>query len=287
MQTRKKISVIRDLKENLLQGLRNLFREKRSFVISLMFPVLAAIITVFIAGENMFVHYEGTKAACFVLVCAAIWGGMFNSIQIVVKERANIKREYVSGNLRISCYVAANALVQLGLCVVQTIILSCSLFGIKIVYGNEMPIEGLILEDAFLEYYITLLLIMFAADTMGILISSLVKKAEVASVMAPYILIVQLIFSGILFSLKGFSENISALMISRWGMEALGSISNLNNIQLRLQMEFAMLPHPEEDAFLYTVNHLGNVWLILALFVMVPLVLSVFVLCGVKNDKRE
>lgn len=287
METQKRISFLKELRLYLSKSLRKMFRSMRSLLISLLFPVVAAVITIFIAGENMFVHYEGTKSACFVLVCASIWGGMFNSIQMIVKERKNIKREYVGGNMRLSCYVIANALIQLLLCAIQSVILCCSLYGVEFVYDNKFETEGLLLGHALPEYYITILLIMYAADTMGMLISCLVKKAEVASVMAPYILIVQLIFSGILFTLKGFADKISIVMLSRWGMEALGSISNLNSMQLRMQGEFPMLPHEAEDAFLYTAEHLRNVWIILGIFVLVPLILSVVVLRGVKNDTRE
>lgn len=287
MDTQKRISVFKELNLYLSKCTRKMFRSMRSLLISLLFPVVAAVITIFIAGENMFVHYEGTKSACFVLVCAAIWGGMFNSIQLIVKERKNIKREYVGGNMRLSCFVIANALVQFVLCAIQSVILCSSLFGVELVYDNKFGTEGLLLGHALPEYYITILLIMYAADTMGILISCLVKKAEVASVMAPYILIVQLIFSGILFTLKGFAENLSVVMLSRWGMEALGSISNLNSMQLRMQADFPMLPHEAEDAFLHTAEHLRNVWLTLGVFVLVPLILSVIILRGVKNDTRE
>lgn len=287
MDKQKRISFLKELGLYLSRCARKMRRSMRSLLISLLFPVVAAVITVFIAGENMFVHYEGTKSACFVLVCAAIWGGMFNSIQLIVKERKNIKREYVGGNMRLSCFVIANALIQFLLCAVQSVILCSSLYGVEWFYDNKFGTEGLWLGHALPEYYITILLIMYAADTMGLFISCVVKKAEVASVMAPYILIVQLIFSGILFTLKGFAENLSAVMLSRWGMEALGSISNLNSMPLRLQADFPMLPHEVEDAFLYTPEHLREVWLILGIFVLVPLALCVIVLRGVKNDTRE
>ena len=51
-----------------------LMGRKKNLVISMMFPVLAAIIVVWIAGENMFVHYDGTKSGSFVIVSAAILG---------------------------------------------------------------------------------------------------------------------------------------------------------------------------------------------------------------------
>lgn len=282
-----RISFIEEVGTHLGDERRRTLRSTRSLFISLLFPVVAAIITIYIAGENMFVHYEGTKSACFVLVCAAIWGGMFNSVQIIVGGRAEIKRNFGNGSIRLSCYILACAIIQLVLCVIQSAVLCASLYGVELVHGNVFGREGIFLENSIGEYYITIFLVMYAADTMGILISSLVKKSEVASVMAPYILIVQLIFSGILFTLNGFAEKLSTVMLSRWGMEALGSISNLNSMQLRMQAEFPMLPHEAEDAFLYTAEHLKEVWLILGVFAVVPLVLSVLALQSVKKDTRE
>lgn len=54
-------------------------------------------------------------------------------------------------------------------------------------------------------------------------------------VAAPFILIIQLLFSGILFKLEGFGEWISYVTVSRWTVEALGSTVNLNDLPLKLQ----------------------------------------------------
>jgi hypothetical protein len=260
--------------------------EMRNLIISLLFPLIAAAITVWVAGEDMFLCFEGTKAACFILVCASIWGGLFNSIQCLVKERKNIKRDYVSGALRIECFTVSRALIQLVLCAFQAAVLCLSFYGVREVYGNDLPEEGILISSAILEYYVTLFLILYAADTLGLMISSFVKNEELASQLSPYILIVQLLFSGVLFPMEGAAESLSGLMLSRWGMEALGSISNLNDLPLRLQAEFPMIPHEADDAFLSTTGHLLMVWLVLLLFVLVPLFLGNFALHGVKKDSR-
>ena len=62
----------RELKLLLRQGWLVMLGEKRNMVVSLLFPVLAALATVFVAGERMFETFENTKSGCFVLVCAAI-----------------------------------------------------------------------------------------------------------------------------------------------------------------------------------------------------------------------
>lgn len=149
--------------------------EKERFVDILMFPVLAAAIVIWIAGENMFVHYDGTKSGSFVIVSAAIWGGLFNSIQTIVKDRKNIKRNYIAG-ARIRCYTASRAFVQFVLCIIQSAILTLSYVGVAIVYGNELPETGILTNYPMVEFYISIFLLMYAADAMGIMISCLVKK---------------------------------------------------------------------------------------------------------------
>ena len=281
-----RISPARELGLLIGEAWAILVGDMRNLIISLLFPPAAAAIVIWIAGENMFVSCESSKSACFIIVCAAIWGGLFNSIQTIVKERDNVKRDYVSGALRIGCYTASRAIVQFGLCVVQSALLCLSFWGIRAVYGNEPPAEGLLFSSVTFEYYITVLLVMYSADTLGLMISCFVKSEQLASQLSPYILIVQLLFSGVLFEMKGKSEAVSALMLSRWGMEALGGTTGLNELPLALQKEFPMIPHKPADAFLATPEHLVKVWLILLLFVFVPLIVGTILLRRVKDDTR-
>lgn len=283
----KRISVFDELLLLLRQGVIVLLGNKFNLTISLLFPFLAAGITIWIAGEDMFVNCESTKSACFILVCAAIWGGLFNSIQTIVKERKNIKRDYISGALRMGCFTASRALIQFVLCAFQAAVLCLSFLGVKWCYGNELPDSGVIFSSAMAEYYISLFLILYAADVMGLMISSFVKNEELASQLSPYVLIVQLLFSGVLFAMEGAAKLLSGVMLSRWGMEALGSTSDLNQLPLRLQEEFPMIPHEADEAFLHTAEHLREVWLILVIFILVPLVIGNFALHRVKKDGRE
>lgn len=223
----RRISVGKELRLLLRQGLLILFGDRKNLIISLLFPLLAGGVTVWIAGENMFRNHEATKAACFILVCSAIWCGLFNSIQTLVKERPNIKRDYVSGALRIECYMTSRSVIQIVLCAIQSLVLTLSICAMDWVWGNSLPHSGLVFSSVLVEFYVSLFLVMLASDAMGLMISAMVKKEELASKLAPYILIAQLLFSGMLFEMKGFAYSLSAIMISRWGMEALGSICEL------------------------------------------------------------
>ena len=314
----RRISAGKELKLLLRQGILILLGEKRNLIISLLFPVIAALITVWIAGEEMFVTFEATKSGCFILVCAAIWGGLFNSIQSLVKERDNIKRDYVSGALRIECYMGSRAIIQFALCVFQSFILALSVVIIPLVYDSNPGLEdGLLGLPSFLEFYLSLFMIMFASDALGLLISSFVKKEELASKLAPYILIAQLLFSGVLFKLEGGAKALSSIMISRWGMEALGSISDLNNQTTKLYNDLdidSMIHNSDcpaianlglekcectnavldgfrlpavEDMFEATSEHFLLVLFIMFIFIVVPLVAGDLLLHRVKKDGRD
>lgn len=284
----KKISAIAQWWEFTVEYVQILLGDKKNLLISMMFPVLAAVIVIWIAGENMFLHYEGTKSGSFVLVSAAIWGGLFNSIQIIVKERRIIKRNYVAG-ARLHCYTASRVIVQFMLCTVQSIILTTSYIGVSKFHGNEMPAEGIVFSEPLVEFFISIVLLMYAADMLGIMISCLVRKEEAANVLAPYILIVQLIFSGILFEMEGAAKGISYAMISKWGMESLGSIARLNDLNYRMVLENPniILPHEAEAQFEAIPEHLFLVWIILLAFILGFVIIGNLLLHRVSKDTRE
>lgn len=280
-----RISAMKQFKVLFRQYTLILLSDKKNLMVSLLFPVIASVIVIWIAGENMFVHYNGTKSASFVLVSAAIWGGLFNSMQTVVKERASIKRDYITG-LRLRCYTASRAIIQFILCALQSAIISTSFIGVTIKYDNSLPKSGVIFGNSLVEYYISILLLMYAADMMGLMISSVVKKTETANVLAPYILIVQLIFSGVLFEMKGVADKISYVMLSRWGMESLGSISGLNDMPLEIQLTMPQVPHEFEAMFETTKGHLLQVWAVLLGFSMLFVILGNIFLHTVAKDTR-
>lgn len=305
---RGRISAVREFGLLLKQYWMILIGAKKNLIVMLAFPVIAAFITIWIAGKDMFVSYEATKSGCFVIVCAAIWGGLFNSIQTVVKERAMVKRDIVSGGMRIYCYTASRALLQLLLCVFQSAILSMAFPIIAWHYSNddttvELPAGGAIFTNhSLLEIFLGILLLMYAADTLGFVISCFVKKADTASVLSPYILIVELILAGFMFKLEGVADKISYLMISRWGIEALGTSCNALSYKSKADVmgqyadAKAYLEYMagsddsyniELNMFEFTKEHLTRVWLVLLVFSIVCILVANFALHKVKNDTRE
>ena len=104
-----------------------------------------------------------------------------------------------------------------------------------------------------------------------------------AMTVMPFILIIQLVFSGVLFELSGLMDKVADLTISKWGMAATGTIGDLNSESLpsSITQAYPDFPFPAREAdalFDHTRRHLGNVWLILIAFIAAYYIISVIAL---------
>ena len=183
---------------------------------------IAAVVTL-VVGANMFVTQEGTINGAFALTCVCIWNGFFNSIQVVCRERAVIKREHRAG-LHMSSYIAAHMIYQLVLCLAQTVVtmVICRMTGV------QFPAKGLVTPWGQLDMSVTILLILYAADMLALMVSCIVRTTTTAMTVMPFLLIFQLVFSGAFFELQGIAQKLSSLTISKWGMEGICSIGRFN-----------------------------------------------------------
>jgi hypothetical protein len=65
---------------------------------------------------------------------------------------------------------------------------------------------------------------------LGILVSCIVKTENAAMTVMPFVLIVQLVMSGMMFALPEKAEPIKEFTISKWGLCAICSSADLNEI---------------------------------------------------------
>lgn len=238
------------------------------------FIIIAAVISFLVCGvvsDGMFDTYETTKSGFFCIISAAIWIGVFNSIQGICKEHDTITSETRSG-LHISSYVMSHVLFDFAVCFLQTIIL----LGICYAY-IDFPKEGIIFP-AVIEYFITLLMITWGSDIMGIMISSAAPNPNTAMTAMPFVLIMQLVMSGVLFELKGIYDKIAPVTFSKWGMAALGSIGDLNNDDLPLQLNevFPVVVRIDSEAcYAATSDNLLKSWGFIALIALCFIIISI------------
>lgn len=230
------------------------------------FVVFAAIIALIVAAvvsEDMFDNFESTKSGFFTLASACIWLGIFNSIQSICKEHDIIRSEYRQG-MKISSYICANILWQALLCVVQSVII----YGVCIGFGffKDCPTEGSMMP-AIIEYFITIFLLVFGSSVMGIMVSSISSNPTTAMTIMPFVLILQLIMSGVLFELSGFSETVAYITFSKWGMSAFGSTGDMNSLQhamaqkLPEMSEMISQQYPIDDVYDHKAMTLFAAWL--------------------------
>lgn len=189
-------------------------------------PVLIGLLMALVAETGIYDKMFETRSILFALMSAGIWMGLFNTIQEIYKERVILKREYM-GNLKLPLYMLSKYIVQAMIAIVQSVIMVAVFVAIK----GAPKCEGVVLGNAVVEMMVTIFITIYVSAGFGLLISAISKNGDRAMSIAPFILIIQLLFSGILFSLNGATEKISYFTISRWSMEALGSTNDLNGLE--------------------------------------------------------
>ena len=255
-----------------------ILNDRVRLLILLAQPAIIGVLLSFVADDRVFDIFGPTQSMLFSLSCSAIWIGLFNTIQEVCKERVILKREYMA-NLKLPMYILSKVAIQTLLAAVQAVILTM-IFLLAI--GKNR--SGIIFDNFTPEILITVWLTIMASMAMGLVISSVVRSGDKAMTLAPFVLIVQLLFSGILFELKGVSKIFSWFTASRWSVEALGSIADLNSLVNEVQGQ--TFYRDPQDIYNHTLNHLMQDWGILIIMTVVCIVLARILLINIKNDRR-
>jgi hypothetical protein len=191
-----------------------------------MSAIIAGLVC-FAVGGNMYKTMEGTQMGAFALSCVCVWNGFFNSIQGICRERAIVKREHRSG-LHISSYVAAHMFYQAVLCALQAVItiVVCTAMNVKLPSGN------LVTPWPLVDFGITLFLITYCADMLALLVSSFSKTTTAAMTIMPFLLIVELLFSGSFFNLPKEAKPLTYLTATKWGLTALCTQGDYNSLPM-------------------------------------------------------
>lgn len=138
----------------------------------------------------------GSRTALFIISAMAAFMGTLNSYREICKEREIILRE-ASVGVSLLAVVLSKAFVLLLIEDVQAAILT---FGfVRIV---NIPQNHLLL-DTDVEIFVSILLMLVASSAIGLLISAIFKSGESAILVVLVLMIGQVVFSGIMFTLTG------------------------------------------------------------------------------------
>ncbi len=290
----------------------------RMFITEMNWKVLPmsaiiAYLVVYVLGSKMFKNMEYTKYGSLALICVCIWNGMFNSIQVVCKERSIIKREHRAG-LHISSYLAAHMIYQAMICALQVVI-TLVIFH---TFGMYFPDTGIITGSFALDAGISMFLATYASDMLALMVSCIVHTTTTAMTVMPFLLIIQLVFAGSIFPLSRPTANLIAnFTISNWGINAVNIAADYNSqkssavyaaigsmkvdgeddmmqkIQNVLELEEVKdkletytATKLQVEAYNYTKENLATCWAILTSFAAVYALIGLLVLEFIDKDKR-
>lgn len=162
-----------------------------------------------------------------ILAVGACFAGAANSVRELIKERVIYERERATGLSR-SAYLMSKVVVLGTVTVLQGLMVG--LIGFS---SREIPDQGVILGGSTLfELCLPIMALGFTSMMVGLVISSLVKTAEKTMPLLVMFAIIQVVFTGCLFTLHGTLgvNEFSYLMPSRWAVAAAGATLDFNDI---------------------------------------------------------
>ncbi|MCP4309811.1 MAG: ATP-binding cassette domain-containing protein [Bacteroidetes bacterium] len=161
----------------------------------------------------------------FMSVIVAIFMGLTVSAEEIIKDRKILKREAFL-NLSWSGYLLSKVSVQLMISAIQA-------FTFVIIGNTIMGIKGM-----YFEYWLVLFSSWAAANVMGLLISDSFKTVVTIYILIPFLVIPQIILSGIIVKFENLNPQISSpkkipwygeIITARWAYEGLATYQFMNN----------------------------------------------------------
>ena len=201
----------------------------------------------------------GSRTVLFIVCAMASFMGLLNSYREICKDREIIFRE-ASVGVSLLATVLSKAITLFLVEAVQAGILTAGFVEIIHIPQNH--------------------LLMAASSAMCLLVSASLKSSEAAVLLVLVLIIGQVVFSGVMFSMTGALTAISYIIVCRWGMGALGASTDLND---RLSWLKAGLDSPMYDA---TVPNLVHSWQMLGLITLVCVAAAWLVLYIGFNRKK-
>lgn len=203
--------------------------DRQYIIISILGPpLLALLLSYFIkspVNNYTFSENENIPAYQFMCVITAMFFGLMGSSEEIVSDRKILKRESFL-NLSWFSYLNSKVLIMFILSAIQTL-------SFVFVGNNILEIEGMTMS-----YWLTLFTTSCFANILGLNLSSAFRSVITIYVLIPFIIIPQLLFSGVLVKFdklhtssvtQEYTPVIGDLMIARWSFEALAVDQFKNN----------------------------------------------------------
>lgn len=196
-------------------------------------PVLGLILSYFVRyypfhaddRDYLFMDNENIPVYLFMSVVVALFIGLTVSAEEIIRDQKIRKREKFL-NLNKGAYLFSKVLIMFVISAIQTVSF--------LLVGNSM----LHIDGMFLSFFLVLFTSACFANVLGLNISASFNSAVTIYILIPFIIIPQLIFSGVLVKFDKLNPTISSktvvpwigeMMASRWAFEALAVNQFINN----------------------------------------------------------
>jgi ABC-type multidrug transport system ATPase subunit len=219
-------------------------------------PLLALILSYVIRYYNVsdgaytFELNENLPIYIFVAVIIAIFVGLSISAEEIIRDRKIIKREAFL-NLSRGSYLFSKTLVLFIISAIQS--------GLFVWVGNS--VTGVL--DMHVTYWAVIFSAWACANLMGLIISDTFKSVVTIYILIPFIVIPQLMLSGVLLRFEKINPDISSpasvpwygeMITARWAFEALAVEQFMNN-------HYERIVYPYEKT-MSTAEFRKNYWLV-------------------------
>ena len=149
------------------------------------------------------------QSLAMVLVTSVIWCGMMSAGREIVKERSIYLHERYA-NLSPIAYLGSKIPPLTAICLAQTILLCAITFSMLDLGGNQLTQFAVLSATAIASMF------------MGLLISASLPKPDQVVAVYPVVLVAQVILSGAMVPLDGFTDVGARLFIlGRWSFDAM------------------------------------------------------------------
>ncbi len=218
---------LRQLWVFISRDLLSKYTNKQYWVINLVEPpLLAFILSYIIKFYNVDVNNEigytfsdnsNLPVYIFMSVIVAIFIGLTVSAEEIIKDQKILKRESFL-NLSRASYLLSKVAILIGISAIQALLF--------VIVGNTiMEVKGM-----YFAYWIVLFSAWVSANILGLVISDSFKTVVTIYILIPFLVIPQIILSGIIVKYEKLNPNISApdeipfygeMILARWAYEAL------------------------------------------------------------------
>ncbi len=241
----------------------SLINNKFMLILLLGQAILMGLLICLATEKNCLLNPVTASMICAAFTLAAVWLGLFNTIQEIVKEKDMLKKEYMSG-LKFTSYIVSKMIIFSVLCLYQSI--TC----VSVVYFHLSPRpEEVLITNTLLDLIINFFLVSFSTSMIGIFISSFVKETKTTLILSPLYMMIQMLFSGMFIPFIELTKTISYFVVARWGYESFATITNLKQYQV---------VEPAKDFFRFTSSHVFSIWGILIFIFVIFLGASIVII---------